>query len=163
MTSSPRLCSSPSRSIPTARSRYGTVLQMKNLLFNIMIWQGSVASYGGNWMDADGNITVDSEAYRKALDIYKKITDGKPRRATATATNMPRPTAPSAPARSRSCVQWSAAYAEFDRTPSTIRRSPASSTSPMSRPAPRGRRPTSTPSASASTRRPTSRTRRRHS
>src|SRR6478752_4916539 len=43
--------------------RYGTVLQMKNLLFNMMVFQSLPRSYGGNWMDKDGKITVDSDAY----------------------------------------------------------------------------------------------------
>ncbi|MEZ5668998.1 MAG: extracellular solute-binding protein [Alphaproteobacteria bacterium] len=55
--------------------RYGTVLQMKNLLFNMMIWHSTARSQGGNWMDADGNITVDSEAFRKGLELYKMLYD----------------------------------------------------------------------------------------
>lgn len=56
-------------------TRFGAALQMKNIIFSVMIWQSSAAGYGGNWMDADGNITVDSEAYRSALNVYKTIAD----------------------------------------------------------------------------------------
>lgn len=56
-------------------TRYGAALQMKNIIFSVMIWQTSAAGYGGDWMDADGNITVDSDAYRQALDIYKTLAD----------------------------------------------------------------------------------------
>jgi multiple sugar transport system substrate-binding protein len=62
---------------PDSPTRYGTVLQMKNLLYNIMLWQGTVASNGGNWRDKDGNITIDSDAYRRGLEIYKIITDNE--------------------------------------------------------------------------------------
>lgn len=55
--------------------RYGTVLQMKNLLFNMMVFNSLPRSYGADWMDADGNITVDSPAYRKALEMYKMLYD----------------------------------------------------------------------------------------
>lgn len=55
--------------------RYGTVLQMKNLLFNMMIWHSTARSEGGNWMDEDGNITVDSDAFRSGLELYKTLYD----------------------------------------------------------------------------------------
>ena len=62
---------------PDSPTRYGTVLQMKNLLYNIMLWQGTVASNGGDWRDKDGNITIDSPAYKRGLEIYKIITDNE--------------------------------------------------------------------------------------
>ena len=60
---------------PDSPTRYGTVLQLKNLLFNIMIWQSVPRAYGGDWMDASGKITVNSDAYRKGLEIYKLLYD----------------------------------------------------------------------------------------
>ena len=60
---------------PDSPTRFGTVLQMKNLLFNIMVWQSTAASHGGDWRDADGNVTVDSDSFRKGLEIFKTITD----------------------------------------------------------------------------------------
>ncbi|MGI9500342.1 MAG: ABC transporter substrate-binding protein, partial [Geminicoccaceae bacterium] len=42
---------------PDSPTRFGTVLQLKNLLFNIMVWQSTAASHGGDWRDADGNLT----------------------------------------------------------------------------------------------------------
>ena len=60
---------------PDSPTRYGTVLQMQNLLFNMMVWQSTARSYGGNWMDDEGNITVDSEAYRRGLELYKMLYD----------------------------------------------------------------------------------------
>lgn len=60
---------------PDSPTRYGTVLQLKNLLFNMMVFHSLPRSYGGDWMDADGNIVVDSEAYRKALSTFKILVD----------------------------------------------------------------------------------------
>ena len=60
---------------PDSPVRYGTVLQMKNLLFNMMVWHSTARSEGGDWMDAQGNITVDSPAYRKGLELYKSLYD----------------------------------------------------------------------------------------
>ncbi|KQU74522.1 ABC transporter substrate-binding protein [Aminobacter sp. DSM 101952] len=56
-------------------TRYGTVLQLKNLLFNMMVFQSLPRSYGGNWMDESGKISVNSEAYRKGLETYKLLYD----------------------------------------------------------------------------------------
>jgi len=44
------------------------VLQMKNLLFNMMVWHSTARSEGGDWMDASGKITVNSPAFRTALE-----------------------------------------------------------------------------------------------
>ncbi|MFT4161286.1 extracellular solute-binding protein [Shinella sp.] len=60
---------------PDSPTRYGTVLQLKNLLFNIMVWQSVPRAYGGDWMDQRGKITVNSDAYRKGLEIYKLLYD----------------------------------------------------------------------------------------
>jgi multiple sugar transport system substrate-binding protein len=60
---------------PDSPTRYGTVLQLKNLLFNIMVWQSIPRSYGGDWMDQEGNITIDSDAFRKGLELYRLLYD----------------------------------------------------------------------------------------
>ncbi len=60
---------------PDSPTRYGTVLQLKNLLFNMMVFQSLPRAYGGNWMDDAGKITVNSEAYRKGLETYKLLYD----------------------------------------------------------------------------------------
>ena len=56
-------------------TEYGTVLQLKNLIFNIMIWQSTMVSNGGNWMSDDGSITINSEAARRGLEVYQTIID----------------------------------------------------------------------------------------
>ena len=48
---------------------------MKNLLFNMMVWHSTARSQGGDWMDASGKITVNSPAFRSALEMYKKLYD----------------------------------------------------------------------------------------
>ncbi len=60
---------------PDSPTRYGTVLQMKNLLFNMMVFHSLPRSYGADWLDDNGNVTVDSDAYRQALELYKLLTD----------------------------------------------------------------------------------------
>jgi multiple sugar transport system substrate-binding protein len=58
---------------PDSPVRYGAVLQLKNLLFNIMVFQSVARAYGGDWMDGAGNVTVDSPAYRTALKLYDTL------------------------------------------------------------------------------------------
>ena len=98
---------------PDSPVKYGTVLQMKNLLFNIMVWQGIAASYGGNWMDADGNITIDSDAYRTALDVYKKIVDNHATPGDSNSYEYAEANGAFGTGQVAFMIQWSAAYAEF--------------------------------------------------
>lgn len=60
---------------PDSPVRYGTVLQMQNLLFNMMVFHSYPRAYGADWMDAAGTITVDSDAYRLPLERYKMLLD----------------------------------------------------------------------------------------
>lgn len=60
---------------PDSPTRYGMVLQMKNLLFNMMVFHSWPRAYGANWTDEAGKITVDSEAYRTALTMAKMLYD----------------------------------------------------------------------------------------
>lgn len=62
---------------PDSPTRFGTVLQLKNLLFNIMVWQSTAASNGGDWRDANGNITVNTDAFRNGLELFKTIVDNR--------------------------------------------------------------------------------------
>ncbi|MHA1566689.1 MAG: extracellular solute-binding protein [Alphaproteobacteria bacterium] len=60
---------------PDSPTRYGTVLQMKNLLFNMMVFHSLPRSNGGDWLDEAGNVVVDSAAYRDAIELYKMLYD----------------------------------------------------------------------------------------
>lgn len=98
---------------PDSPVPYGTVLQMKNLLFNIMIFEGAAASYGGNWLDKDGKVVVDSEAWRKALDVYKKIADAEATPGDSNSYEYAEANAAFGTGKVAFMVQWSAAYAEL--------------------------------------------------
>ena len=98
---------------PDSPVTYGTVLQMKNLLFNIMIFEGSVASFGGDWLDADGNVTVDSDAFKKALDVYKKIADEEATPGDSNSYEYGEANAAFGTGQVAFMLQWSAAYAEL--------------------------------------------------
>lgn len=60
---------------PDSPTRFGTTLQLRNLIFNIMLWQNILVSEGGNWMSEDGTVTLDTPEARRALEVYQRIID----------------------------------------------------------------------------------------
>ena len=59
---------------PDSPTRYGTVLQMKNLLFNVMVWHSVPRSYGADWQ-TDGAVALDSDAWRNGLELWRTLYD----------------------------------------------------------------------------------------
>ncbi len=98
---------------PDSPTRYGTVLQMKNLLFNIMVWQSIPRSYGGNWMDDAGNVTVDSDAYRQGLELYKMLADAGATPRDSLSYEYAEANAAFASGQVAAMVQWNAAAGEL--------------------------------------------------
>ncbi|HTJ57325.1 MAG TPA: extracellular solute-binding protein, partial [Devosiaceae bacterium] len=105
---------------PKSPVRYGTVLQMKNLLFNMMVFQNLPRSYGGNWMDDKGNITVDSDAYRTSLKLYKTLYDAGATPRDSLSYEYPETNAAFGSGQAATALQWNAAAADFtnkDKSP----------------------------------------------
>lgn len=98
---------------PDSPTRYGTVLQMKNLLFNMMIFQSLPRAYGANWQDEDGNITVDSEAYRKGLEMYKMLLDAGATPRDSLSYEFAEANAAFGSGRVATMLQWNAAAGEL--------------------------------------------------
>lgn len=98
---------------PDSPTRYGTVIQMKNLLFNMMVFHSWPRSYGANWMDEDGNITVDSEAYRTALEMVKMLYDAGATPADSTSYEYAEANAAFSSGQVAAMVQWNAAVSEL--------------------------------------------------
>ncbi len=99
---------------PKSPVRYGTVLQMKNLLFNIMVFGSLPRAYGGNWMDASGKVTVDSSAYRTALELYKKLYDAGASPKDSLSYEFPEANAAFGSGQVATMLQWNAAAADLD-------------------------------------------------
>ncbi|KKX33204.1 sugar ABC transporter substrate-binding protein [Rhizobium sp. LC145] len=93
--------------------RYGTVLQMKNLLFNMMVFQSLPRSYGGDWMDAAGNVTIDSEAYRTSLELYKKLYDAGASPRDSLSYEFAETNAAYSAGQAATALQWNAAAADL--------------------------------------------------
>jgi multiple sugar transport system substrate-binding protein len=102
---------------PQSPVRYGTILQMKNLLFNMMVFQSLPRSYGGNWMDDKGNVTVDSDAYRTGLELYKKLYDAGATPKDSLSYEYPETNAAFESGQAATALQWNAAAGELtDKT-----------------------------------------------
>jgi multiple sugar transport system substrate-binding protein len=105
---------------PDSPTRYGTVLQLKNLLFNMMVFQSLPRAYGGNWMDEAGKVTVDSEAYRKGLETYKMLYDAGATPRDSLSYEFAEANAAYASGQVAAMVQWNAAASELmskDKSP----------------------------------------------
>lgn len=98
---------------PDSPTRYGTVIQAKNLLFNMMVFHSWPRSYGGNWMDDAGNITVDSEAFRTALSQAKLLFDLGATPPDSTSYEYAEANAAYASGQVAAMVQWNAAASEL--------------------------------------------------
>jgi multiple sugar transport system substrate-binding protein len=104
---------------PKSPVRYGTVLQMKNLLFNMMVFGNVPRAYGGDWMDASGKITVDSPAYRTALGLYKMLYDAGATPKDSLSYEYPEANAAFGSGQVATMLQWNAAAADLDNKDKT--------------------------------------------
>ncbi len=98
---------------PDSPVRYGTVLQMKNLLFNMMVFQSLPRAHGADWMDGSGKITVDSPAYRAGLELYKKLYDAGATPKDSLSYEYPETNAAWTSGQVATALQWNAAAGEL--------------------------------------------------
>lgn len=98
---------------PDSPTRYGTVLQLKNLLFNMMVFQSLPRAYGGNWMDAAGKVTVNSDAYRKGLETYKMLYDAGATPTDSLSYEFAEANAAYASGQVAAMLQWNAAASDL--------------------------------------------------
>lgn len=98
---------------PESPTRYGTVLQLKNLLFNMMVFQSLPRAYGGNWMDESGKITVNSDAYRKGLETYKLLYDAGATPRDSLSYEFPEANAAYTSGQVAAMMQWNAAASDL--------------------------------------------------
>ncbi|MBW7923002.1 MAG: extracellular solute-binding protein [Rubellimicrobium sp.] len=106
---------------PDSPTRYGTVIQMQNLLFNMMVFHSWPRSYGANWMDDDGNITIDTAAWREPLEMVKMLYDLGATPADSTSYEFPEANAAWNSGQVAAMVQWNAAAGELtEGEPDTV-------------------------------------------
>lgn len=100
---------------PDSPTRYGTVIQAKNLLFNMMVFHSWPRSYGANWMDDKGNITVDSEGFRTALKMAKMLFELGATPPDSTSYEYAEANAAYSSGQVAAMVQWNAAAADLTK------------------------------------------------
>lgn len=95
-------------------TRYGTALQMKNLLFNMMVWHSAARAQGGNWTDDAGNVSIDSPGFRTALELYKKLYDAGATPKDSTTYEYAEANAAFGSGQVATMIQWNAAFTDLD-------------------------------------------------
>jgi len=98
---------------PKSPTQYGTILQAKNLLYNTMLWNDILWGYGGNWAK-DGKATIDSEAGRKAVQLYADIYKNKWTSPDSAQAEFPETQAALQSGNVAFALQWSAAFAALN-------------------------------------------------
>jgi multiple sugar transport system substrate-binding protein len=104
---------------PDSPTRYGAVLQMKNLLFNMMVWHSTARSQGGDWMDKDGKVTVNSPAFRAALELYKTLYGNGASPKDSTTYEYAEANAAFGSGQAATMLQWNAAFGDLDNKEKT--------------------------------------------
>lgn len=95
-------------------TRYGTVLQMKNLLFNMMVWHSTARSFGGNWTDDSGKVIVDGPGYRAGLQLYKMLYDAGTSPKDSLSYEYAEANAAFGSGQAATMLQWNAALGDLD-------------------------------------------------
>lgn len=98
---------------PKSPTEYGTILQAKNLLYNTMIWNDVLWGYGGNWAE-DGQAAIDSEAGRKAVQLYADIYENKWTSPDSSQAEFPETQAALQSGNVAFAIQWGAAFAALN-------------------------------------------------
>ena len=98
---------------PDSPTSYGTALQLKNLIYNIMIWDDVLASYGGNWFDQKGNPTLNSAAALHAMNVYMTIIKNGATPPGSTTYEFPEANEAFRTGKVATMLQYSAAYHEL--------------------------------------------------
>ena len=99
---------------PDSPTRYGTVLQMKNLLFNMMVWHSTARSYGGNWTDGSGKVIVDGPGFRAGLELYRKLYDAGTSPKDSLSYEFAEANAAFGSGQVATMLQWNAAFGDLD-------------------------------------------------
>jgi multiple sugar transport system substrate-binding protein len=99
---------------PDSPTEYGTALQLKNLIYNVMLWDDVLWAYGGNWFDADGKVSIESLAAKEALGVYDKMIELKLTPPDSGNYEYPETNAALETGKAAIALQWSAAYHELN-------------------------------------------------
>lgn len=92
-------------------TEYGTILQAKNLVYNAMVWDDVLWSFGGGWLDSDGKPDLDSDAAAQAVAVYSDAYTGGVVSPDSSQAEYPETQAALTSGNAAFAIQWGAAYA----------------------------------------------------
>ena len=98
---------------PDSPTQYGTVLQAKNLIFNVMLWQAALISNGGNLYDKAGKPAVNSPQGVQAVNYYATIFKNKATPPGSGNYEYAETNEALRSGQAATALQWSAAYNEL--------------------------------------------------
>ncbi|TFD07897.1 extracellular solute-binding protein [Cryobacterium sp. TMT1-2-2] len=103
-------------------TEYGTILQAKNLVYNAMVWDDVLWSFGGGWLDSDGKPDLNSDAAKKAVAVYSDAYTAGVVSADSSQAEYPETQAALTSGNAAFAIQWGAAFAGLndpDQSPLT--------------------------------------------
>ena len=104
---------------PKSPTKYGTILQTKNLLYNTMVWDDVLWGMGGSWTTPDGKANLDTPEAKKAINLYADIYKNGWTSPDSAQAEFPETQAALKSGKAAFAVQWSAGFAELsDKTKS---------------------------------------------
>ena len=95
-------------------TKYGTILQAKNLLYNTMIWNDVLWGSGGSWTDSSGKANLATPEAAKAVKVYSDIYTNKWASPDSSQAEFPETQAALKSGNAAFALQWSAGFAELN-------------------------------------------------
>jgi len=104
---------------PKSPTKYGTILQTKNLLYNTMVWDDVLWGMGGSWTTQDGKANLATPEAEKAIKLYADIYKNGWTSPDSSQAEFPETQAALKSGNAAFAIQWSAGFAELnDKTKS---------------------------------------------
>ncbi len=99
---------------PTSPTKYGTILQAKNLLYNTMLWDDILWGMGGSWTTSDGKANLATPEAQKAVNVYANIYKNGWTSPDSSQAEFPETQAALKSGSAAFALQWSAGFAELN-------------------------------------------------
>lgn len=99
---------------PSSPMTYGTILQAKNLVYNSMVWDDVLWSFGGNWLTKSGQPDLTSSAAKKAVAVYSTAYTKGVASPDSSQAEFPETEAAMTSGNAAFAIQWGAGFAELN-------------------------------------------------
>lgn len=99
---------------PDSPTEYGTVIQAKNLIYNVMLWNDVLWSMGGSWFDEEANFDFTTDTFADAAMLYADLIAMGASPAGSTSYEYPEANQAFLTGKAAFFIQWSAAFNELN-------------------------------------------------